>query len=149
MGGTLGNGSRKKEEGICDTRRARWKEEQKERARWQAQGLTRQQSTREEGQRPEESAYKIECNHRHHISHDTPTHGYKTECNRRHQIRHDTPTHGYWTHKRRKKEKTLNKGVLKEREEVVSEEWVAMTNGMDMVKYAGTQLPQGRKYLRM
>ena len=109
----MGNGSRKKEEGICDTRRARWKEEQKERASWQAQGLTRQQSTREEGQRPEESAYKIECNHRHHISHDTPTHGYKTECNRRHQIRHDTPTHGYWTHKRRKKGKTANKGARK------------------------------------
>ena len=117
----------------------------KERASWQAQGLTRQQSTREEGQRPEESAYKIECNHRHHISHDTPTHGYKTECNRRHQIRHDTPTHGYWTHKRRKKEKTLNRGVLKEREEVVSEEWVAMTNGMDVVKCASTQLPQVHK----
>ena len=25
----MGNGLRKKEEGICDTRRARWKEEQK------------------------------------------------------------------------------------------------------------------------
>ena len=62
MGGTLGNGLRKKEEGICDTRRARWKEEQKERASWQAQGLTRQQSTREEGQRPKESAYMSCCN---------------------------------------------------------------------------------------
>ena len=32
-----------------------------------------------------------------------------------------------------------------EREEVVNEEWVAMTNGMEVVKYASTQLPQVHK----
>ena len=32
-----------------------------------------------------------------------------------------------------------------EREEVVNEEWVAMTNGTEVVKYASTQLPQVHK----
>ena len=42
------------------------------------------------------------------------------------------------------KKKNIKQGS-KEREEVVNEEWVAMTNGMDVVKYASTQLPQVHK----